>query len=145
MRASSDFTTSYSGGSDGAPLNSPNWSGARRVKRDLECHECHLKVAATVFGVSLKKRRATDQFRDFRGGVVRPPPLNLATVVKFDNARKRALCIFCVCYCVVLARKRAVSYCVYNVKHVRAQARDVCRVLFVCMASRLNWDFGGFS
>ena len=82
-------------------------------------------------------RRATDQFRDFRGGVVRPP-LNLATVVKFDYARKRALCICCVCYCVVLARKRAVSYRINNAKHVRAQARDVCRVLFVCMASRLN-------
>ena len=34
-------------------------------------------------------RRAPDQFREFRGGVVRPP-LNLATVVKFDSARKRA-------------------------------------------------------
>ena len=71
-------------------------------------------------------------------GVSSDPPLNLATVVKFDCARKRALCICCVCYCVVFARKRAVSYCVNNAKHMRAQARDVCRVLFVYMASRLN-------
>ena len=42
----------------------------------------------------------------------------------------------------MLARKRAVSHSANNSKHMRARARDVCRVLFVCMASRLNWDFG---
>ena len=69
------------------------------------------------------------------GGCRQTPPPEFGAVVKFGYARKRALCICCVCYCVVLARKRAVRYRINNAKHVRAQAHDVCRVLFVCMAS----------
>ena len=69
------------------------------------------------------------------GGVSSDPPLNLATVVKFDYARKRALCICCVYYCVVFARKRAVSYCVNNAIHKRAMCVECCLCVW---ASRLN-------
>ena len=37
----------------------------------------------------------------------------------------------CVCYCVVLVRKRAVSYRVNNAKHVRASALCVSSVVCV--------------
>ena len=76
-------------------------------------------------------RRAPDQFREFRGGVVRPPPESGDCREISMCAHARSICVLGSC-CVVFARKRVVNN-VCTMHNMCARKRAMCVECCLCV------------